>query len=412
SLYPATNFYTEYPLGVPNVIVKGETVNWTSPDDVEYKGLYKVLVLPPTDLRHLVLPAKFDDRLLFPLCRTCAVDYEKKSTRVNGYRCMPTDAQRSFACTVTHLELSEALRRGYVVKYFDRAWHWELVEASGWPDNVSTDAQKQRFVEENERVYGIKLEPDNIRKNKAKRQIAKLCLNSLWGRFSMRNNLAKTVITTRPDVFCDIAYDDRLVLNTVEMVSEEAVHVTYTHKKDFVEEAPSSNIFVSLFTTSAARLRLYEYMCQVTDHPRSELLYTDTDSIIYEHPVGDNPVEVGEYLGQMSNEYPKHTILEYYSGGAKQYALKLKSNDDGKISHLLKLRGITLNYRAKKSISFRKFKQQVLQYGQIDPVFVDVSRFELSKTGTIHTIYGRKQYRAINQKGIITEDYEIVPFGY
>ncbi|KAH7697877.1 hypothetical protein AAVH_35036 [Aphelenchoides avenae] len=392
SLYPATNFYTEYPLGVPNVIVKGEPVNWSCPDDVEYKGLYKVLVLPPTDLRHPVLPAKFDDRLLFPLCRTCAIDYEKKSTRVDGYRCTHTDAQRSFACTVTHLELMEALRRGYKVKYFDRAWHWERwsadvfkpyvrqfmklkIEASGYPDDVATDAQKQRFIEENERVYGIKLDPNSIRKNKAKRQIAKLCLNrsckrsgkhlfdyfGLWGRFSMRNNLAKTVITTKPDVFCDIAYDDRLVLNTVEMVSEEAVHLTYAHKKDFVEEAPSSNIFVSLFMTSAARLRLYEYMRQVTDHPQSELLYTDTDSIIYEHPVGDKPVEVSKYLGQMSNEYPNHAILEYYSGGAKQYVRKLNSNENGKISHLLKLRGITLNYKAKKSISFRKFKQQVLQ---------------------------------------------------
>ena len=179
---------------MPNVIVKGEPVNWSSPDDVEYKGLYKVLVLPPTDLRHPVLPAKFDDRLLFPLCRTCAVDYEKRSTRVNGYRCTHTDAQRSFACTVTHLELAEALRRGYVVKYFDRAWHWDRwsadvfkpyvrqfmklkIEASGYPEHVSTDAQKELFIEENERVYGIKLDADNIRKNKAKRQIAKLCLN-------------------------------------------------------------------------------------------------------------------------------------------------------------------------------------------------------------------------------------------
>ena len=114
----------------------------------------------------------------------------------------------------------------------------------------------------------------------------------------------------------------------------------------------------------------------------------------------------------MTDEYPKHTITEYYSGGAKHYALQLKSNVDGKVSHLLKLRGITLNYRTKKSITFQKFKQQVLQYGQIDPIFVDVSRFELSKTGTIHTIYGKKQYRAINQKGIITETYEIVPFGF
>jgi len=62
-------------------------VHWTHPDALDYRGLYKVLVLPPTDLRHPVLPVKFDDRLLFPLCRTCAIDYEKKSTRVNGYRC-------------------------------------------------------------------------------------------------------------------------------------------------------------------------------------------------------------------------------------------------------------------------------------------------------------------------------------
>ena len=89
----------------------------------------------------------------------------------------------------------------------------------------------------------------------------------------MRNNLAKTAIITKPDEFCKIAYDDRL-LWTAEMVSEEAVHVSYTHKKDFVEENSSSNIFVSLFTTSAARLQLYKYMRQVADHPRSELLYT------------------------------------------------------------------------------------------------------------------------------------------
>lgn len=195
-MYPAANFYTEYPLKTPKVIVKGEKVNWTSPEDLEFKGLYKVLVLPPTNLRHPVLPVKFDDRLLFPLCHKCAIDYEKKSTRVRNYRCTHTDDQRSFAIAVTHMELSEALRQGYRVTYFDRAWHWDewssdvfkpyvrqfmklKIEASGWPEHVTTDEQKQNFIDENERVYGIKLDAQNIRKNKAKRQIAKLCLNSL-----------------------------------------------------------------------------------------------------------------------------------------------------------------------------------------------------------------------------------------
>lgn len=194
SLYPATNYYTSYPLGRAQVIVKGEKVHWTCPDQLEYKGLYKVLVLPPRDLRYPVLPAKFGQHLLFSLCRRCSIDYEKRSTRVHDYRCTHTDEQRSFATTCTHLELAEALRRNYTVTFFDRAWHWERwsadvfkpyvrrfmqlkIEASGYPDHVTTDAQKEHFVRENERVYGIKLDPQNIRKNKAKRQIAKLCLN-------------------------------------------------------------------------------------------------------------------------------------------------------------------------------------------------------------------------------------------
>lgn len=138
----------------------------------------------------------------------------------------------------------------------------------------------------------------------------------------------------------------------------------------------------------------------------------DTDSVIFEHPIGDNPIQLGEYLGQMTDEFPEHTILEYYAGGAKQYSLKLKHNETNKISHVLKLRGITMDHRTKKAITFRKFKQQVLQYGQIDPIFVDTSRFVLSKNGSIHTVYGKKMYRAINQKGIILDSYDLVPFGY
>lgn len=90
----------------------------------------------------------------------------------------------------------------------------------------------------------------------------------------MRSNLTKTAITKQPHVFCEIASDKRLELHTAEMVSDDAMYVTYTHKKDFVKEAPTTNLFVSLFTTSYARLRLYRYMRMVSDAPGCELLYT------------------------------------------------------------------------------------------------------------------------------------------
>ena len=76
SLYPFTNYQTEYPVGHPTVIYPDEThVHWTSPNDNPYKGLLKVLVIPPRGLAVPVLPVRFDARLLFPLCKKCSLRY-------------------------------------------------------------------------------------------------------------------------------------------------------------------------------------------------------------------------------------------------------------------------------------------------------------------------------------------------
>lgn len=126
SLYPFTNFSTEYPLGAPDIKVIGKGVRWTSAKDNPYKGLLKVVVLPPQNLTIPVLPMKFDERLLFPLCRACAVTLRRTATkrRHTNYKCRHSAEQRSFLSTITHNELNAALDRGYVVTYVDRVWTW------------------------------------------------------------------------------------------------------------------------------------------------------------------------------------------------------------------------------------------------------------------------------------------------
>lgn len=137
---------------------------------------------------------KFDERLLFPLCKECAKEYKDKSTMVAGYSCPHTDEQRSFVTTTTHNELNAALDRGYKVTYVDRVWAWgrwsnELfrtyvqefmktkAEASGWPREHMTDEEKKEYIDENRRRYGIDIDPTKIDKKPARRQIAKDCLN-------------------------------------------------------------------------------------------------------------------------------------------------------------------------------------------------------------------------------------------
>ena len=65
-----------------------------------------------------------------------------------------------------------------------------------------------------------------MRKNPGLRFIAKRCLNSLWGRFSLRNNLTKTVITSDPAKIANLIYDHKLeILNIRELIPEnETTH--------------------------------------------------------------------------------------------------------------------------------------------------------------------------------------------
>jgi hypothetical protein len=55
-----------------------------------------------------------------------------------------------------------------------------ILQSSGWPDWVKTDADKETYVRQYEEREGIKLNPDNIKKNPGMRALSKLGLNSFW----------------------------------------------------------------------------------------------------------------------------------------------------------------------------------------------------------------------------------------
>ena len=66
SLYPYVNKNAEYPIGHPEIIFQpGHT------DIAQYFGIAQCTVLPPYKLYHPVLPLRQNDKLTFPLCRTC-----------------------------------------------------------------------------------------------------------------------------------------------------------------------------------------------------------------------------------------------------------------------------------------------------------------------------------------------------
>jgi len=55
------------------------------------------------------------------------------------------------------------------------------------------------------------------------------------------------------------------------------------------------------------------------------VLYFDTDSVIFKSLPGEEPLQLGEYLGDFKNELSKgDTITEFASGGPKNYEYQTK----------------------------------------------------------------------------------------
>ncbi|KAL3106662.1 hypothetical protein niasHT_015970 [Heterodera trifolii] len=393
SLYPWVNYDTDYPIGIPTIIHPNAdemNVNWTKPEHLQYRGLYRVRVIPPRGLRIPVLPMKIDERLLFSCCHRCAALFRKCVTRCS-HKCTHSDQQRAFTGNFTHIELEKALELGYVVDRFWRAWHYAewsdqifkgyvrqfirlKVESSGFPEGVETSEQKQHYIDEYRRIYGVDLDFGRIKKNPGLRFIAKLMLNNA------------------------------------------AIRVMYKPKKNFVVEHTSSNIVLSLWTTSRARLKLFDYMQQCYNTPGAELLYTDTDSVIVRHKRNIVPVETGEFLGQMSEEYADYDIETFACGGAKQYALKMVHKQTKAIKYVQKIRGITFDVNNSQALQFERFVHKVLNYGkkdeQNDAAVFNYKKIQPTKDSRIITRKQNKRYLPVCQKGIITENLDVLPFGY
>jgi len=69
-------------------------------------------------------------------------------------------------------------------------------EAGGQPDWDHSTGDEDRYVESFWQSEGIRLQKEAIRYNAAKRIWQKLCLNSLWGKLTERNDRNMTKIIT------------------------------------------------------------------------------------------------------------------------------------------------------------------------------------------------------------------------
>ncbi|CAI4229359.1 unnamed protein product [Auanema sp. JU1783] len=176
------------------------------------EGLIKCDVLPPANLRYPVIGLRINNKLIFTNCRSCA----KKAENVACSHASEPE-KRSIHTTVTHVELEVAIERRYKVLKVYELWDWSKWEkgglfkdfvksyikikqkASGWPKADMSAEEKATFLSDHEKHVGIKLDSENVRENPAIRSIAKLQLNSVWGKMGQRPDKIETQILSVND---------------------------------------------------------------------------------------------------------------------------------------------------------------------------------------------------------------------
>ena len=152
-------------------------------------------IVAPLNLYHPVLFYRSGGKLKFPLCRTCA-DKESQDP------CTCSEEERALVGTWCTPEILKAIEKGYRLLKIYEVYHFPestqydqdtkegglftdyvntflrlKQEASGYPDWCITEEDKRRYIVDYETKEGVKLDPNNIRKNPGLRSLAKLALN-------------------------------------------------------------------------------------------------------------------------------------------------------------------------------------------------------------------------------------------
>lgn len=377
SLYPFVQSNCLYPSGERKIIKNPKMWNH------EWFGFAKITITPPTDLYLPVLPNK-SEKLLFDL-------NEKTGTW----------------CTD---EINLAIGKGYKIKQIYEVWHYsekrkdlfsEYVnvflkikqESSGYPDWVKSDEDKDKYIKDYSDRQHILLEKDKITKNPGLRFIAKLCLNSLWGKFGQ--NLDRNDIIYVND---EVEYFRRLSdkkLKRCDNLNDKLVVMQIGG-----EQIPNykTSMCIAAFTTTHARLKLYNLMDDIIKKD-GKIYYCDTDSVIFE---GADEVDTGELLGELTSELNEDEyITSFASTGAKAYGyITNKGNCP------IKMKGISKTEFSYNDL-FKLAQNEIKKIGNQKTMI-----FKKDIHHNIYTSKGEKEIKNTLDKRLFKSDGTSLPFGY
>ena len=213
-----------------------------------------------------------------------------------------------------------------------------------------------------------------------------------------------------PSHLFNLISDTTKEISTLRLCTDDVLEAVYTSVHDNAVKGTKNNIFIAAFTTCHARLKLYESL----DALQEQVLYFDTDSVIYKWRPGQSSIATGDFLGEMTDELNGDIIKEFVSGGAKNYAYHTRG---GKV--VCKVRGFTLNVRGSAILNFQTMKQNILAELEIPQDtrrnlnIVTPYHFQRNlEKKQIQLVPRIKKYGLVFDKRVINTNAISYPYGY
>ena len=314
--------------------------------------------------------------------------------------------------------MNKAIEKGYKITQIYEVWHFEKTTDTLFRDyvkefmRIKTENSKPPVVGEDctykstddfKRIVKERLDIDlgKIEFNAGMRQIAKLCLNSLWGKFGQRLNLTQTKYVTEPKDFYKILLNDTVDDLYIQFLTDDMVQMNYNLKNRFIDNHNNTNIFVAAFTTSHAREMLHGVLDKLGD----QVLGYDTDSCWYVDRPGGNIIDTGDSLDDLTDELEGDHITKWRSTGPKSYAYE---TNKGKV--VCKVKGFTLNYE--NGIKINGDVMDMIIQDPTKTVCIDKKGAITRDTKTKNVINKdqTKKFSLGDNKRIVKDNFETLPY--
>ena len=278
---------------------------------LNYFGLIKAKLLPLCGLLLPDLPIKINNKLMFPLCHTCAMNESQQA-------CNCPHKDRVLIHTWCTPEINLALNMGYILIKIYEVLNWSentfneqrlfsnyinmllkmKTQASGYPSNVTTHEQKNKYIRQYKKHEGVHLDPNKIENNPSLLSIQKLALNSFHGKFGQRTDMKKVQFINQYEKLYSILMDVTKVIKSFHILNNDMITMEYKQSEEFEELSNKTNVIISAFCSAYTHVKLWKMMNRLGNR----VLYHDRDSIIYTYKSQEWIPPTGEYLGDLMDE--------------------------------------------------------------------------------------------------------------